>query len=240
MAVIDLRHVIFRSYAGDSPTGVSSASLVTTKIDLSSIKYRARERGALETKDIEAGMSIETELAQSVSWSPKYRLVALVTETDIALPLAKRILVNQVSETDTAQSITAVKFDILGQAIETDEAGAILWSPKSRFVAQISETDLAQSITSRKTIIIGQAVETDEAQPIETGTIVSIAQVTETDTAQVIAWNPKIRIIGQITETDTSQTITVVTGGGQGFTELDNNLWAGNLEGQEFDDTMPA
>ena len=43
---------------------------------------------------------------------------------------------------------------------------------------------------------------------ISTPKIVTINQVTETDTAQSITWAPKIRILGSVTETDTAQSIT--------------------------------
>ena len=43
---------------------------------------------------------------------------------------------------------------------------------------------------------------------VSTPKIVTINQVTETDTAQPITWSPKVRILGSVTETNTAQSIT--------------------------------
>jgi hypothetical protein len=52
------------------------------------------------------------------------------------------------------------------------------------------------------------AYHTIALQPAATGQTISVGQVTETDTAQAIAWAPKHRLVNQVTETDTAQVMT--------------------------------
>ena len=46
-------------------------------------------------------------------------------------------------------------------------------------------------------------------QPPAAGQTISVNQITETDTAQAVAWAPKHRLVGQIVETDTAQAVTL-------------------------------
>ena len=197
---------------------------MATYIDLSTLRFRAHEQGGLEHKHPFFNFAEDIEIAQPITWSPKIRMIALNEETD------------------TAQAIRGIRVYSVGQNSETDVVHS-LTHVKAKTIGQTTETETTQTINRVKTITLGQATENDTVQAItvQTGDFIAVAQVTETDTSQTISWNPKNRLVNIVTETDAAQSITVSTSGGQSvFTELDNPLWAGNLDGQEFDDTMPV
>lgn len=136
-----------------------------------------------------------------------------VSETDTAQTIAwapKNRLVNQTSEADLAQALTRIKLKALGQALEIDLAQA-LNRLKTRTLGQTTETDLAQALNRLKAKTLGQTSETDLAQPvIRTGAPIPIGQASETDLAQAIAWAPKRRLINQVFEIDLAQLITLL------------------------------
>ena len=74
----------------------------------------------------------------------------------------------------------------VNQITETDTANSITWSPKNRLVNQIIETDLAQAITHIKLKLLGQTSETDLAQSINRSKTRGISQISETDTADIL------------------------------------------------------
>lgn len=77
---------------------------------------------------VSIAQTTETELAQAIAWSPKNRLVALVTETELA------------------QTLTRAKAHGVTQAAETNVAQAVAWAPKNRFVQQAFEIDSAHPV----------------------------------------------------------------------------------------------
>jgi hypothetical protein len=176
----------------------------------------------------------ETDLAQSLSWSPKNRFVDLITETDLAQAVSslktaqvalvtesdlaqaisadKAREVGQILETDLAQSLASLKLKVIAQTVETDLA-QIVGKGKAKVIAQTIEADLAQSITwNPQTRLVGQVTETDFAQIITVlgEQIIPVNQVLETDIAQSILWSPKNRLVGQIAETDLAQAVSVL------------------------------
>lgn len=132
-----------------------------------------------------------------------------VTETDSPQTLThlKAKALGQNSETDTAQAMTARKAGLLGQLSETDIAQAIARNPQSRLISAASETDLAQAVTQLKTVTLGQSSETDLAQTFTIRKTLPIGQSTETDAAQTMA-HTKAMAIGQTSETDAAQSVT--------------------------------
>lgn len=184
---------------------------------------------------VAVGQVTESDLAQTIVWSPKRRLLnqAVETNTAQALVRAKSKTFGQVSETDLAQTITPSGHKIItvGQVIEVDIAQAVT-TAKRKVIGQVSENDTAQAIARIKSKVIAQATETDAAQAVTARKIKSIGQVTETDTAlgaahvkrlavnqvieidiaRAIVWAPKRRLVARVIEVDAAQTITVVGG----------------------------
>ena len=80
--------------------------------------------------ELRAASAREIDTAQPITWAPKHRLAA------------------QITETDTAQAITRVKSKVLGQPAETDTANAVT-EPAGQTIAvgQATETDTAQAIS---------------------------------------------------------------------------------------------
>jgi hypothetical protein len=106
--------------------------------------------------------------------------------------------VNQVTETDTVQSLTIV-------------------TTISTAVGQVTETDVAQSITEVQgvNVSLNQVTETDVAQVFlsDLHTTLSVNQVSETDEAQTLT--PTVGgfvALNLVTETDSVQSITAVAG----------------------------
>lgn len=129
------------------------------------------------------------------------------------------VTVTQVTETDAAQTITAVNNPLtttVTQTTETDAAQTIVAIKTIvQAVGQVTETDVAQIITAVNAPTIAsvtQTTETDVAQtvaPVKTPLTVAVGVATETNTAQnVVPLAPLV--VGQVTETDTAQTITAV------------------------------
>jgi CBS domain-containing protein len=161
---------------------------------------------------VAVAQATETDLSQAIA-RLKTKAVNQVLETDLAQILVgvKTRAIAQISETNLAQALTHSKLKAVGQITETDLAQAVA-RLKTAGIAQIVEADLAQIITHLKTKVLGQAAETDLAQVVTaTGLkLINVEQVSETDLAQAILWNPKIRIVAQIAETNLAQIIARV------------------------------
>jgi ACT domain-containing protein len=150
----------------------------------------------------------ETDLAQTVAWAPKRRLVGQIAESDLAQATArlKTRAISQISETDLAQAVAHLKRLLLGQTSETDLAQAIS-RLKTALIAVVSETDLAQPITPVRVYALVAAVEADLAQALGALKTRAIGQSTETDLAQAVA-RLKTVPIAATSETDTAQAMT--------------------------------
>jgi hypothetical protein len=121
-------------------------------------------------------------------------------------------MVNQVTETDTAQPIDAIKTKWgggkgvvrYGRERGRFPAREAQWRPvknkHNKFV-------FAKTTTGNTNVNVGQATETDTAQPIGRLKSQTLGQNTETDTPQTIA-RLKSKAVGQNTETDTTQPIS--------------------------------
>lgn len=159
------------------------------------------------------GQSSETDTVQVIT-RVKRVTVNQVTETDLAQPITEGgggqiiVPVNQVSEIDTSQSISADKIKTIGQNSETDAAQSIT-RVKRALISQVSETDLTQALFPLKRVSVVQVVETDLSQAITADKVKQIGQVSEADSAQTIAWSPKKRLVNQVAETDMAQSIIV-------------------------------
>jgi len=134
-----------------------------------------------------------------------------VTETDAAQTLArvKKHAASQNTETDLSQAVTRVKRYAVVQNTESETAQQIL-ARKFHTVNQVTETNTAQAITrffNVQTIPVNQAAETETSQSLTARKARAVAQVTETDTAQ----SPSVRkmhSVGQVTETEIAQPVT--------------------------------
>jgi DNA-binding transcriptional regulator YdaS (Cro superfamily) len=137
--------------------------------------------------------------------------VGMVTETDVAQPIAKAKTkgIGQVTEANLAQGITGGKAKVIGQVTETDLAQSVAWAPIHRLVGMVAEVDLAQPVAwAPKARLVGMVTETNLAQPISIPIIVLLGQVTETDLAQSVSWNPMARLINQVAEVDVAQPVS--------------------------------
>lgn len=120
-------------------------------------------------------------------WSTDTTNTLAIDFVTIAIEYVVPVAVNQASETDSAQPITAQKKVTLGIASETDTPQAIA-ALRIYPVGQANETDSAFSITRQQSQIInvGQAIETDAAQAIIAVKSVTLGIATETDKAQPV------------------------------------------------------
>lgn len=136
-----------------------------------------------------------------------------VTETDLAQTIAAQRVydVLQVTETDLAQPMGIRRSYDIGQVTETDLAQSIGLELR-RLVTQVTETDLSQPMTVRRSYNVGQVTETDLAQSILVNRAFLLGQVIETDLAQPLT-RVKTLIIGQVFETDLARVITAFLGG---------------------------
>jgi hypothetical protein len=110
--------------------------------------------------------------------------------------------IGQVTESDTAQSVSPIIVASTGLVTEIDLAQEFSGHKQSS-MAQVAESDIAQSVNPVKPVSIAQVSETDAAQEMFTGTDVPISQVLETDIAQQVT--PERILIDQVTETDQAQ-----------------------------------
>lgn len=128
------------------------------------------------------------------------------------------VTVNQITETDLAQTITpsfgAISVSV-AQNAETDLAQTITAQQGINIaVAQVAETDTAQSITFDGSLVqsLSQAIETDLAQALVVlqNLNVAVAQTAETDLAQALTvLQVGYTAVAQANETDLAQPITV-------------------------------
>lgn len=135
---------------------------------------------------------------------------------------SQSISVTHTSETDSAQTITAIPGAVsvsLVNAAETDAAQAIgAYSAITVSVTPAAETGAAQTIAPALSvsIAISQAGESESAQAISAvqAGATSLSSATETDTAQTITPVPGALaiLVGVATETDAAQTITASNG----------------------------
>ena len=138
------------------------------------------------------------------------------------------VAITQVSETDTAQALTAVagaRTVAIGQVSSTETAQALTVAA-TRVVAlgQVASTETAQSLTATTTVTtaITAAQETDTAQSITSaaGTTTAISQVASTETAQAVtATNASTVAITQVQSTDTAQALTAAATKTQAITQ---------------------
>lgn len=134
-----------------------------------------------------------------------------VTETDTALtitPIVPQVVaVGQVTETDSAQSMTAVQ----EFTSELDEAlpitAVVSGGGQTVAVGQASETDTAQAFSSSKVLGVTQATETDTALAVTVSVATQVGQASETDTAQAVGVS-KAASLTQAVETDTALTVS--------------------------------
>lgn len=124
--------------------------------------------------------------------------VGRATETDTAGAVTSPSRVEQASEVDSAQPITAKKVVAVGQASEVDSAQPVT-AKKVIAVGQASEIDSSQAVTVQKSLGIGQATETDSAS--EVNALTGVGQATESDTALPIT-SRKVLVVGPALEAD--------------------------------------
>lgn len=105
-----------------------------------------------------------------------------------------------------------------------DTTGTTSFTPGTGFTADDSQPGGTNADTLVESLIQGTAAAQDadctlsastdwlsiivSYKPPVSGQTISVGQVTETDTAQAIAWAPKRRLVNQVTETDTAQAMT--------------------------------
>lgn len=119
--------------------------------------------------------------------------------------------------------------DQAGASNQIDYLGNDIWETESCFTidsAQVADTDTIQVrclyeaatldfYTSVPTITVSEAT-------VITGTV---NQVTETDLAQPVTQNPKIKVVGQVTETEVAQPITAPLSASVTFSIWDGAAW---------------
>lgn len=156
---------------------------------------------------VAVGQAQEQDQAQAIAVSPRRRLLAQVSESDLAQLLTRRKVrvLGQVVQTDTAQAISRRKAKAVGQVLESDTAQALTRN-KARPVGQVSEQDLAQTITASTSLVVavGQALEQDSAQAVSKAKAKVVAHALESDTAQAVG-KRKTRAVGQAAESDAAQ-----------------------------------
>ena len=141
--------------------------------------------------------------------------VPLYTErqSDFAFGITRgsghNIPINQVTESDTSQSISKHKSKLIAQKTEADLAQAVS-KKKYHSVNQTVETDLARTISSpgKQNINVIQTVENDSAQAIGKQKRKTIQQLTEIDSAQAVS-HKKNKIVNQTTESNSADAINV-------------------------------
>lgn len=115
------------------------------------------------------------------------------------------IELGQAIETDTAGALAEAKTVALAQAVETDSAQAVTLT-RLIPVAQAVETDSATALSASKLVLLGLATETDEAGSVSQSVIVVVEQATETDTAAELTEAKRVPL-GQAEETDSAQAL---------------------------------
>lgn len=216
--------VSFASESNDAQTISSAKALAIAQAIESDLSLPISAPGELI---VTVGQVLESDLAQSMLWAPKHRLVNQVSEADLAQVIAslKTLSVGQITETDLAQIIGSSKTLTLSRVIEADLAqsiavvGAIVValglasesdtaqpmdSLKANTIGLVTETDLARAVSIIKSLEIGLATELDIAQSLSREKINAIGQVTESDLAQAIATAKALQIV-LATESDEAQ-----------------------------------
>lgn len=147
-------------------------------------------------------------VVKTVSAGGISEVVNQVTETDSAQTITKlkTKAVGQVTETETSQTITRRKTEQVSQISETQTA-QVLNRLKLRSATLITESDTAFTIIARKTRVVGQITESDAAQPLAHGQIRVVSQVTETDSTFSLN-ELKTKLVPIVTQTNTAITIT--------------------------------
>lgn len=135
--------------------------------------------------------------------------VAQVSESDSAQPITARhvLTVAQVFESDAAQVVSPAQARTVGQAAENDAPQPIT-GQLARVAGQASEADSAQPVTARLLLTVAQTSETDLAQPIDRRLVQTVAQAQESNLAQAITAR-LVRSVDQALETDSAQAITL-------------------------------
>lgn len=134
--------------------------------------------------------------------------VGQVTETDTAGTVTGRKTrpVGQVTEAETAQPATRRKTALSARVVETDTATAAT-EVHRRTAGQPAETDTAVPVARHKRRATGQPGEADTAQPVNRRKAAVIGQVVDTAVARPVAW-PPTRLAGRTAETDTARPVT--------------------------------
>ena len=139
------------------------------------------------------------------------------------------VAITQVSETDTAQALTAVagaRTVAIGQVSSTETSQALtVAATRTVTIGQVASTETAQGLTATTTVTtaITAAQETDTAQSITSaaGTTTAISQVASTETAQAVtATNASTVAITQVQSTDTAQALTAAATKTQAITQV--------------------
>lgn len=139
------------------------------------------------SQTVSIGEVTETDLAQSIVWAPKARLV------------------NQVTETDSPQTFTSLKLKGIGLNSETNTSQSFT-SLKIKAIGQLSETDLAQTFTSRKVLTLGLNAENDSALDIQSSLADNnypVGLVSETNLSQAFT-STKLKTLGLNLESDSA------------------------------------
>lgn len=209
------------SGTGTTPSitvGTASGELIVdvlgiafTSGDTLTVGSNQTERGKI-TGGATTGASSSQDGADGgvMSWTDSNsRAYGFVTASFDPAPTAQTITVNQVSETDTAQTVGRVKNKAIGQNTETDLAQAIA-RVKQLAIGLNSEIDSVQAVAHTKQYSVLLVSETDSVQPITIAKRVPVNQVSETDAAlSITEAGAQTIAVGQVVEVDSVQPITV-------------------------------
>lgn len=173
-------------------------------------------RPATPLRQVPAGLTTETETAQSVTLGAagggQTIPLGLVTETETSqgVTLRENVTAGLSSETETALPVAARRTVTLGLATEAETAQS---ATARRVVAagQPSETETALAAAVRENVAIGQPSETETAQSVSVGgpLIITLGQVVETETARTVTLTRTVTA-GQPAETETTQSVLVL------------------------------
>ena len=133
--------------------------------------------------------------------------LGFVTETDSAnsITAAKSRATGQASESDSAIGIGASKSVTLGLTVETNQAQAIALA-KSAGLGITTEADTNFALSRSKLATIGQPAEADSANAVARSKTVTLGIVIEADSAPSLGAGVSVAI-DQVVEADTAQAI---------------------------------
>lgn len=215
--------------AGTTATSGGSNGVGNTRLDVGSlfrsdfasgVNFHTGDIGEIQIYNVAVAQSILARLADPATayelWYP------LRSRKWIWMPLpatsGQTVSIAQVTETDTAQALTAVpgaKTTAVNQVVEDETAQALaVAATKTQAITQVQETETAQafSVVAAHTVAIAQVQENETAQPLTVAAskIQAIAQTVETETAQTLLAQQPGSFSG-VVELDTAQSLTVAT-----------------------------